>query len=766
MWYKRPVMERRLTCFQPDLRLLRFPYVCSGMANSSAPSLRINVWSDIDQSVDRDLAEEAMRNDTLPPEQAYQAALLLDAMRFVPRGLPSLVYYYSYARMDRVACTDTLPPLTSRIADIAFLRSIYDVKDPLIKLLNKTIPQRCMIRKFGKVAIDAFRSSEETTATVRQMMLVSLLGNYPHARASSRPVRDGREILYALLEGYGRRENWVSSFFFRMFHLCSDLIAFGLREYLVWALDDVPAMRVHFDTFSDYNGFRDVVVQCMDEVRAFFGTHLCNRASPLFAALQRSAVFQCECPILDADAMLLEAHFFEQLNNNILDRYHERMLEKSYKRPNTTLVSILRTMRKSIPMVERPDYVPVVRSEDAELDANVNEPDDDQDDNPAAEEEERIAHRRKPRKRARISEESKQETAFDLSPYVPPAQQDALSKMVDRALHVCTSPSQALVVSLDMLQCCGVSPEVTEDVKRVVKDIQTGSVSTKQYTTHLRALQAKFPHAYNLMQALAEIVREKQRIRVVMDLPFHFTRNQIASIRQRFGLGENSLALPESAIYFVYCPVCNRVYSLLRDFDSSYVNNYGYGLRDAVVSYETNRLYCCRSKVNHRGSCATQELTRVCLLGKLLYFCGKAILLCPQPGCGMPMVLSSRECVWNEHGPSCYDCSFKLRIKRLDYRIQFMTRCARCGIDLTRPDGIFLYPHGVSLCHRHHSQYPQLASALQDPSYAVRCVDDVSTAAVIAEYCSMRRRDRVKANDNYNKWVLKRSRMNTRSRKR
>jgi hypothetical protein len=761
-------MERRVTCFQPDLRLLRHPYICISTANSSTPRTATNVWSDVDQSVDRDMAEDAMCNDALPSEQSYQAALLLDAMRFVPAGLPSTVHYYLYARMDRVACTGTLPPLTSKITDIAFLRSIYDVKDPLIKLLNKTIPQRCMIRKFGKVAIDAFRSSEETTAVVRQMMLVSLLGNYEHARPSSRPTREGREILYALLDGYGRRENWVSSFFFRMFHLCSDLIAFGLREYLVWALDDVPAMRSHFDTFSDYNGFRGVVVQCMDEVRAFFATHLCNRASPLFAALQRSASFQCECPLLDADAMLLEAHFFEQLNTNILDRYHERMLEKSYKRPNTTLVSILRTVRKMIPMVERPDYVPSVQRAGAdEDDDDMDEEDDDADAEDGDADEEKIAHRRRPRKRAKkSSEDAKQQTAFDLRPYVPPKQQEALSKMVDRALLVSTSPSQALVASLDMLQCCGVSSDVTEDVKRVVKDIQTGSVSTKQYTTQLRLLQTKFPHAYNLVQATAEMVREKQRIRVVMDLPFHFTRNQIASIRQRFGLREDSLGLPESAVYFVYCPVCNRVYSLLRDFDSSYVNNYGYGLRDAVVSYETNRLYCFRKKVNHRGSCASQELVRICLLGKLLYFCGKAILLCPQPGCGMPMVLSSRECVWNEHGPSCYDCSFRLRMKRLDYRIDFMTRCARCGIELTRPDGIYLYPHGVSLCHRHHSQYPQLASILQTPEYAIRCVDRASTVRQIAEYYSLRRRERSKSNENYNKWVLKRSKMNTRSRKR
>lgn len=701
----------------------------------------VRVWTDaphrpeIDGTVDPLACEVIMRDDARCREETYQAALLCDALRFADKTSSPFLIYYQEGLGRRVICPRTIPPLQSRIIDLVFLQAINTVKDPVTKLLNKAVNQRCMIRKFGKVSLDVFKTSDEAMVTLRLLLLTSLLGNYAHARPSSRPDSAVRAWLYKTFEGFYADE-WKTSFHLRLYTIAPHLMLFVLREYLVYALDDDPALQAHYNTFADFAKFKSVVVQCMDEVRAWFASNVRNERSALHAALWHAnrppeVSYVLKKPDWD------EAHFFHVLNETILVKHHEALLKLSYKRPKDTIATLLHGMRAAIPMVRRPGYTELKQAE-----AN-----DDMDEEPVA------------------SREPDAVTTVDLRPFVPPQQLDALNKIADGAMATFKNTALALVRSLDALECCGVSYDSTQNVKRLIRDMQSGIMNTKQYTQQLKSLQKMEPHAYNLVQALVELFREKQRVRILCTLPMRYMKNQLRALKERYGLKLNEPYVLKETIHFVYCPVCDSVYSLLRDFASSYINNYGYGLRDAVVSYTTDKLYCKRSKVNHRGRCADQELAFIPLLGKMLHFQGKVIIMCPQPKCGMPMVLDSKRCVWTEYGPSCYDCTFRHNMARLEYQVDFMTRCALCFTDITRSETLFLYPHGVTLCQKHHHRYPQLQVELQTPENIIRCVDRTNTIKVIYEYHKMRKAERMRANQGYIAWALKRSRMQSRSRK-
>jgi hypothetical protein len=366
-------------------------------------------------------------------------------------------------------------------------------------------------------------------------------------------------------------------------------------------------------------------------------------------------------------------------------------------------------------------------------------------------------------------ENSEHHTGMDLLPYIPGHQLNAMNELVGRAISSSPTTTAALLYCLEALPGFGVSEAITLQCRELVIEIQAGFFNAKSYAQKVRQLKHESYHCYNLLNGIAELLKEKQRIRHHLWLPAEITAFQLQAVRQRIGLNRvtsDEWCLSDS-VHLIFCPVCDSVYSLLREFNSMYVNNYGYGLRDAIVEYTTDRLFCRRSKVNHRGRCDQQELCKIPLLGRILYFGGKNIMLCPQPACGLPMVIDYRKCAWTEYGPACCDCTFKLESKRLDYgQIDFMTVCAKCNMELTRTDTIYLYPYGVALCQRHHKQFqPHLGNWLGTALMVERCRDRRTTIDAIVEFYRKRKAERVEMSSQYNNWVLKQSKMRTRSRK-
>jgi hypothetical protein len=284
----------------------------------------------------------------------------------------------------------------------------------------------------------------------------------------------------------------------------------------------------------------------------------------------------------------------------------------------------------------------------------------------------------------------------------------------------------------------GVAESTVAVLRQFVRELQEGGLTTDQQEKGLRALALHDQHALNLLYVAADILRDIQEFTYIRILPVHHFENQIAAIQTRYGLPADATKILESPLYLRFCKVCNKIYSLFRDHRSTFKNEYLWGYRNAVVDYQTLEIYCKRHKENQRGKCGEEPLSKIPLLGHLLYFNGRCMMLCPQRGCGLPMVLDFKYTFFNHLGPACSECTKKLRQPQAT-SITHDARCLKCWQPTQKPGRTHLYPHGVVLCKRHH--LTGLARFIDDKEP----VDKATTEKLIIAYLQQRKIDKLEA---------------------
>ena len=238
------------------------------------------------------------------------------------------------------------------------------------------------------------------------------------------------------------------------------------------------------------------------------------------------------------------------------------------------------------------------------------------------------------------------------------------------------------------------------------------------------ALLCKFqPHAYNVVQVVTQMAKQHQRIQTLSVLPVHYWWNQLSAVRERLGLSDSNPYLLDHMLSFVYCHVCEKVYSLVRNPHLVYKQGYQYGLRDACLDYETDVLYCSnRTRRGHGGACGEKPLKFVSLLGQVIRFNHQTILMCPQSGCGMPMVYDPAYSLFNDRGVACVDCTVRLRTQRYTerwanlleehtskelYEVSYLIQegdereCDLCTTPMATPAQMYWYPCNVIVCRKH-----------------------------------------------------------------
>ena len=137
----------------------------------------------------------------------------------------------------------------------------------------------------------------------------------------------------------------------------------------------------------------------------------------------------------------------------------------------------------------------------------------------------------------------------------------------------------------------------------------------------------------------ANLYKIHKRVRVKCRLPLHMVDAQIAAHRAKFpavSLVANTLVY--DSFDFVWCPVCNGVNSMLREFGGDPRKTYKYGLRNVSVDYETDFIYCRNDKRTHLGHCGDIPLQRFPLFGLVVEHNDRYIMLCTE--CGSPMVIN------------------------------------------------------------------------------------------------------------------------------
>lgn len=225
-----------------------------------------------------------------------------------------------------------------------------------------------------------------------------------------------------------------------------------------------------------------------------------------------------------------------------------------------------------------------------------------------------------------------------------------LSEWVERCALGGVSESRAM----DMLHSFGASSRAVQLLQNLKITYDSRTQGAKQVSNRLRAIRDSHPYSSALLCAFAMLWKRYNELQFC-SLPLHYVENQLAALRGRFGLRAHT-AVPLEACYLVVCLVCQSVYSIHNDDESSTVYNpaESFGYKDVRSDLRTGQLFCRRQVTAHQDFPQT-ELAHIWLLGRAVVFAGKRWILCPQPNCGMPCALSKDPRHYNDHG---YSCSF------------------------------------------------------------------------------------------------------------
>lgn len=244
--------------------------------------------------------------------------------------------------------------------------------------------------------------------------------------------------------------------------------------------------------------------------------------------------------------------------------------------------------------------------------------------------------------------------------------QDTLEKLVDYVGYDRLGMIQRIIsVYLD-------EPKKVINLCNKYQSLETNS---KGFSEDIKKLSK---HEYNVLQTIAFIQHEKQRIRIVDDLPSHYLKYQVEGLKQKYD-GQ----ILKNLMYFDYCPICNRIYSHIRDPHSVYKASYVYGYRDATVDLfdDKKTLYC---ELQKHG-----KLSKLFILGVSIRYNNKIIFMCPE--CTMLMALDTNICTKTEKGWCCNACT------KSKERVDVLPMLGKCDV-CNMKEATHYYPHDVVLC--------------------------------------------------------------------
>jgi hypothetical protein len=126
-------------------------------------------------------------------------------------------------------------------------------------------------------------------------------------------------------------------------------------------------------------------------------------------------------------------------------------------------------------------------------------------------------------------------------------------------------------------------------------------------------------------------------------------------------------AVPECIDWLLFCPNCDRVYTLVTKFCSPGKFPFRYQATDIAgfhklrIDTRTGELYCNRKNDKHAEVCNRTKLIRYHMAGKMVFLNGKPHVQCFQPFCINKIERSPYD-VFNEFGCACPPCSFSARV--------------------------------------------------------------------------------------------------------
>jgi len=661
------------------------------------------------------VARAAMVDDHVAPHFSLMCALIVDAARRLPNALSGATQRWSSLDWDRGPMSVWhLPALHNKVMRMSFCTPMNQ-KSKLVYLLSKCVPERCNTRKFGGVALEQFQRSPKTAETLKLLVLTSLLGNYKHSTASSRPNCRIRRKLYAALldrkQGVAAHK-WFLSLVLR----CPYLVEFCLRDHICFQMHDCPALERHLASLLPVQHWYTIVEKACVVIR--------HRMAVL---LDMKVGIKQLCRTMSATLL----------------PFHNTLLSICYRMPKTCtdMLSKLTSLRDSTQALKK-QVIPV-----SSLSRSVKQRNDDEQEYRMIEAELSAldifandltplsyqSNARQSRNAALSSglaymleqeKQNKNVVALWKNTILNEAEQmigAAKLQQLRRWVHI-IGPTRndallQLVHLFPLLPGADIRLDAVRRLYLVLQEYRMGCINDVGLPVQMRVIHKMQPLLYDVLQVTVDLIRLFTRVTLVTRLPAHMLAGQFASTQKDLN---DELIAQGCGLYdsseFVWCVVCGNIYSMVSEMDSTWNKVYEHGHRDVVVDYETDKIYCYRNYDNHIGSCQKCSLQRLSLFGVLLQYNRKQYMLCPQPDCGMPMVLDVLHCAHTEHGPACAVCTRKMGCseaaewQRLQDLETTVSRCVMCGTELKNADGKYYYGENIYLCTHHH--YRGLAAEL------------------------------------------------------
>lgn len=283
--------------------------------------------------------------------------------------------------LDRVVCVSTCPPLYHKVVKSAFFVHTIKVKEPIAVMLSKVIPCKCRTRMFHDVLEGLFkapsavriakarnnkerqrllqvqRDKRELETTSRNWTLASLLGGYEHVTPSTRPSGNMRKLLYSMFSSLSSSEVVDSSncrerpcylWFYGLTRSASRVLNFAIRDYLVHAIDDIPALKRQLGSLFDVDEFKKITISTMNTVRSWFRDLDPDRLKETFA---NAWTIQNDASITLTRRMKKVAEFpiFAEMSA-LVAQGHARILRIAYDGSQTSLEHTLKSNRGAVPL--------------------------------------------------------------------------------------------------------------------------------------------------------------------------------------------------------------------------------------------------------------------------------------------------------------------------------------------------------------------------------------------------------------------------------
>jgi hypothetical protein len=282
-----------------------------------------------------------MHDPLTPYEVQLAAAYTADSFRHL-----SLDYTAQYVKVQEAEAQGVvnfllLEDLHARVQNLPFFAPLSSVKLTLNYILGKVIPQRCQSRKISAVLLQRTRFSAKELAQIasqddgkmtakqkkkeaefphvlfilRQLVLNSLLGYYPHSDPTTRPDIARRVMLYKLFED----THWFDLL------IGGDgvvMVEYALRDYLIYAIPDNQGMFNSVKKEFDFTAWSNITQTFLNKVRPLFDRQL---------------------------------RFVVSLRK-LIATGHVDTLAVSYKRWNAKTEEQLTSSVKQIPMIPRPGF--------------------------------------------------------------------------------------------------------------------------------------------------------------------------------------------------------------------------------------------------------------------------------------------------------------------------------------------------------------------------------------------------------------------------